>query len=496
MADYIDESVPQGTLAAPVTGRLKIGTDDDLMRLNKAAWRVLERTGFKVYSQRILGKLQQLGAKVDYDQMVAKFPQKLIEATVDCQLRPEPPNPPISAPKQFQMGFGEVCFFLYDWEKGERRRATRREAVDMIRLGDAIPEVTSIGTPVVNSEIDQRIEVLEAAELLLANTNKSVGTGIRCPEQTRYVHEISLLCQKHGDRRRFVQAGGCLITPLTLGARSARIVEILMDLGYDTFGFSSMPIAGGNAPVTTAGCIVMGVAELLGGRLIARAINPKASGVGMMISGTMDMTHGRASFCSPQALMQDIVIWRVFNRLYGLNISLDRCGSYINAKVPGLQCAYERTFKQMALASATGSLGLHLGSLDGAAIFSPEQAMIDLDLCRGLWDFYRGIEINSDTLALDEIEQVGLGEGKTFMDTDHTFKHFRHALWMPKLLDVSMWRDGEEADRERRMLAKANRQWKQLLADWQPPKVNQALVAEVHEVVERAKREIGAADER
>lgn len=490
MTDYLDEAVPEGTLSVPVVGRLRIGNDDDLVRLNKAAWKVLEQTGFKVYSGPILDKLRKFGAKVDRDEMIVRFPRRLMEQTLDCRLRPERQDAPIAVPKTYQVGFGEVCFFLYDWEKCERRAATRQETIDFIRLGDAIPEVSSVATPVVNSQIDQRIEALEAAELLIAHTNKSAGTGIRCPEQTKYFHEISRLCEKHGDRRRFMQAGGCLTTPLTLGERSAKIVEVLMDLGYDTFGFSSMPIAGGNAPVTTAGCIVMGVAELLGARLIARSINPKAGGVGMIISGTMDMTHGRASFCSPQAVIQDIVVWRVFHRLYGVNVSLDRCGSYINAKVPGLQCAYERTFKQMALASATGSLGMHLGSLDGAAIFSPEQAMLDLDLCRGIWDFYRGIEINSGTLALDEIAKVGIGEGKSYMDTDHTFERFRDALWMPKLLDVSMWRDGEEADRERRMLEKANRQWKKLLADRKPPEVNRDLLGEVHEVVERAKREI------
>jgi len=183
-------------------------------------------------------------------------------------------------------------------------------------------------------------------------------------------------------------------------------------------------------------------------------------------------------------------MWRVFKRLYDVSLGVERKASYINAKVPGLQATYERTFKQMALAAATGMLGMHLGSLDGAAILSPEQAMIDLDLNRGLWEFYRGIQINDDTLALDEIDTVGIGAGKTYMDTDHTFAHFREALWMPKLLDVSMWHDGEEADRERQMLKKANKQWKDYLANWKQPDVNEDLVAEIHEVVERAKREI------
>ncbi|MCK5805613.1 MAG: trimethylamine methyltransferase family protein, partial [Lentisphaeria bacterium] len=452
---------------------------------------VLGRTGFKVYSKRILDKVAALGAKVDYDTMTARFPRELIEEIVDCELRPEQPDKPISVSKEFHASFGEVCFFLYDWEKQERRTATREETIQFIRLGDALSGVGAISPPAVNSDIDPLIEAIEAPELLIANTNKPAGGGIRSPEQVKYIHEIRMLSEKHGDPRRWVQTGGCLTSPLALGERSAQIVEVLMDLGYDDFAFSSMPIAGGNAPVTTAGCIVICIAELLGARLVARAINPKANGVGMLISGTMDMTHGNPSFCSPQAVTQDIVTWRVFNRLYGLDIPLDRGGSYINAKLPGLQCAYERTFKQSMLAVGTGALGMHAGSLDGAAIFSPEQAMIDLDLSRGQWDFYRGIEISDETLALDEIDQVGIGESGSYLNTDHTFRHFRKALWMPKLLDVSMWHDGEETGREQRMLEEANKQWKECLANRQAPKINEALLGEVHEVVERAKREIG-----
>jgi len=475
---------------ARVAGRLKVGSDDDLVRLNDAAWRVLERTGFKVHSTRLLQKLAEMGACVDDGTMIATFPRALLDERLGCGLLPEPSEEAIAVAQDYRVSLGEVCFFLYDWETGERRRATRQDTVDMIRLGDAIPEVRTISTPVVNSEIDQRLEVLEAIELLVANSNKGGGTGIRCPEQVRHIVEITRMCEKHGDPRRFVQTAGCLTTPLTLGERTAQIIEQLMDFGYDTFAFSSMPIAGGNAPVTTAGCAVMTIAELLGGRLVARAVNPEAKGVGSIITGTMDMTNGRPSFCSPQAMLQDILVWRVFRRLYGITIGVERKASYINAKVPGLQAAYERTFKQMTLADATGGLGMHLGSLDGAAIFSPEQAMIDLDLCRGLWKFYRGVDMSDEALAVDEIESIGAGDGKSTFDTDHTLRHFRDSLWMPKLLDVSMWHDGLEADRERTMLRKANAQWKEYLGSWRQPEVNPELVADIHGVVERARAEL------
>ena len=40
------------------------------------------------------------------------------------------------------------------------------------------------------------------------------------------------------------------------------------------------------------------------------------------------------------------------------------------------------------------------------------------------------------------------------------------------------------------MLEKANKRWKEYLAGWEQPEVNEELVGEVHEVVERAKKEI------
>ena len=124
---------------------------------------------------------------------------------------------------------------------------------------------------------------------------------------------------------------------------------------------------------------------------------------------------------------------------------------------------------------------------DQAAV---DQAMIDLDLGRGLYDFCKGIQINDDTLALDQIDSVGIGHGRTFVNTDHTLNHFRDALWMPSLLDTSMWHDNHEAEPEQRILEKANRQWKAHLESYTPPQVNADLLAEMTAVVERAEREL------
>ena len=100
-------------------GLAKIGSDDDLVRLNDAAWRVLERSGFKVYSHRLFDSVEALGARVDRSAMVARFPRGLLDETLGCELRPEPPEEVVRVPDRYCAGFGEVCFVLFDWETGE-----------------------------------------------------------------------------------------------------------------------------------------------------------------------------------------------------------------------------------------------------------------------------------------------------------------------------------------------------------------------------------------
>ncbi|HUS80429.1 MAG TPA: trimethylamine methyltransferase family protein, partial [Armatimonadota bacterium] len=260
-----------------IPGRLRPCSDQDLERLNDAAWRINETVGMRIHSDVILGRCEQAGAIVDRQGRVARFPRPVIE-----RLLPEPfagrqrpgttgpdagsvdyvatgeeraagpaQEPGLRMPEQFQVSYGEVTFFLHDWERGARRAVTTDEMAELVRLGDAIPEVRRIATPVTPADVPAVIEALHSVPVMLRNTSKPCGGGIRLPEQADYFVQISRIYESYtGVRDFYVQSSGCLTTPMTLGERTAGIVERLMAHGYTKFRFSSMPIAGGNAPVT------------------------------------------------------------------------------------------------------------------------------------------------------------------------------------------------------------------------------------------------------
>ena len=66
--------------------------------------------------------------------------------------------------------------------------------------------------------------------------------------------------------------------------------------------------------------------------------------------------------------------------------------------------------------------------------------------------FIRGVDVSAETLAREVIEKVG--PGGHYLDQDHTFKHFRKELWVPRLLTrqpYDIWREGGSKDMSQRV---------------------------------------------
>lgn len=493
--------------------RLKVLNEEQAERFNAAALRVLQNVGMKVLNERILQVCDQFGWQVDFGQGVVRFQPELVRECTETdrqrgggtaagvawtgtggtagEAASAPPEAPW-APKTFGVGYGEACFFLYDWREKKQVAAGRQELIDMIRLGDAIPEVTSLSIPFVNQQIDQRIEAIEACELLLAYTSKPAWGGIRLAVQVPYFMEIAQIVEEHTrEKERFLQTGGCLTSPLCLGQRTAEIVEAFHDRGFRRFGFSSMPVAGANAPVTVEGTVVLSVAELLGGWMIAKALaGGQAEPVpGMIISGVMDMKTGRACFGAPEACLQDLAVNDTLRMCYGRPAELDAAAGYVEARVPGMMAAFEKCFKQTTYGAADG-VGLHIGTLDCGKAFSPTQAMVELDMNEWYWRFFRGLSVSPETLAVELIEEIGCGESKTYLDHQHTLEHYRE-LFMPRLWDRGFWTDGEtEHRKDLEIVEKADAKWREVLAGAGEPHVNGEMVERVRQVVARAQRDL------
>ena len=487
-------------------GLLRVIELEQMERLHRGTLEVLERTGLRIQGEFLLRALADAGCRVDFAARRAWFKPELVERQVAAQrdryrmvrsslwypfCRSLPPDD-VAMPEEFIVDYGYAAPWLYDYPQGRFRPPTIQDQVDMIRLGEALPSVKAVNAPLICSEFDPRIETIESARLLLLNTHKPGWVGTSAAQEVKYLAELAALAAD-GDRDilrtqpPIFVAAYCTTSPLKLDTRSCGVLEEALKYGFPV-NFAPMPILGATAPMTPAGAAIVAAAEILGCMTATSLIDPDVYYFSTSITGEMDMKTTQVCYGTPAAILTDVALHQLFRRRYGLVHNVEP--GYVEAKVPGLQAAFLKTYRQMAF-GGTVSLPSPIGALDNAAAFSPTQAMIDLEMNEAIYKFGRGIEVNADTCAVDLINEMLFCERGTYLESEHTLAHFRDIGWNPRLFDRSYFDHTQPAPcGDERILQQADRTWRQLVASQPAPAPDAALRRELDRIVTAAKKEL------
>ena len=129
------------------------------------------------------------------------------------------------------------------------------------------------------------------------------------------------------------------------------------------------------------------------------------------------------------------------------------------------------------------------GMIESGVTFDCGQFVMDNEFARMIKHCVRGIAITDETLAVDDIAQVGaFGD---FLSLDATLRHMRE-LSQPEFLDRRVreeWQERGSTDLHARCLAKA----REVLDDYQPPQVDDDVKQRIHAIVEKTDRLVGVA---
>jgi len=461
--------------------------DYQISRLDHAIFDVLSQRGMEIQNDTILEAVQRRGAKIEKGSRVAKFPEEVILELITEQKRRRDEENLEKSASQLSAVWGPECFSIYDWENRELRAGNMKDAIEMIHLGDTVDEVKTVSSVLVMNDFDLRVEPLESLAVRLQHTRKPGHAQAQMPQQIKYLIRMGEAYSGSEGETRFLDRWVSVTSPLILGRR---VCELLLERGKFGIGMNvcTQATSGLNAPVTRAGTIVQASAEILATWMCFKAVFPRLdtdAGAGTGVFGA-----GKPSFCSPEAWLQNIAIYQLFEGLYGGNVWVLNT-STIDAKVPGFQAVFERTFAMTTVRFAAHPVDFVLGTLDNTCIFSPVQAMIDLELARGIWHFFRGLDVNDETLGIKTIKEVGLNKPRSYLATEHTRRNVRKELWLPKLLDRTGWRTDEvEAAQERRMLEKANEMWKMRLKEYQPFTIDRDVKDVIDKILREARKEL------
>lgn len=244
-------------------------------------------------------------------------------------------------------------------------------------------------------------------------------------------------------------------------------------------------LAGAMAPVTLAGALAQQNAEALAGIAFTQLVRPGAPVVYGGFTSNVDMKSGSPAFGTPE-YMKATHVGCQLARKYNLPF---RTSNTCAANTVDAQAAYESVFSLWGAVMGGGNFIMHsAGWLEGGLSASFEKMILDIDLLQMVSEYLEPMVVDNDSLALDAIREVG--PGGHYFGAEHTQSRFRNAFYAPILSDWRNFESWREAGSPTAM-EKANKVWKEILANYEAPSLDPAIEEELDTFVERRKREGG-----
>jgi len=274
--------------------RLELLPATDLDAIHAETLKVLEETGVFVEDDEALDIFADGGARVDREARVVRLPGEVVESAIAAC----PPDD--GGPVTFT-NFDEGVMYV-DPRSGERRRPFKADAADAALLVDALSNIDSYGAAVRPTDVPAATAAVHGCEAALLSTTKQVGTEATSGWEVRVCAELGACITGSLDALRddpVVGFGTCPVSPLKLPRDATEVIIECARLGLSDC-ILSMAMAGGSAPVTLAGTLVVHNAEVLAGIVLAQLTEPGVRVVYGTSTTSMDLRFAAASVGSPE----------------------------------------------------------------------------------------------------------------------------------------------------------------------------------------------------
>ncbi len=462
-------------------------SDEEQAYLHQAALWLLENVGMQFPSYEALKVMERAGARVEDN--VVKIPSNLVAEAVEkapkregfilygreekYDIRFKKDTPVLSSM--------EEATHVIDLHTRERRPCTLQDVADMVRLMDAMENISinaPIGTP---QDVPKETSHWYALATTLKNTAKPLTSEAPGAQFVKDAIRMASLTAGGEDRfrqRPFISFVVLTRPPFQIDRLS---LEALMELSRQNLPvfLSSGPILGATSPVTLAGTIAQVHAEILAVLVLSQVIRPHTQIMYTSFARGMDMRYGNVSMASPEFAILKGAIGQM-GRYLGLPV---RMPAFLrDAKILDGQSGFE-----------TGTVGL-ISTLAADVIDGLQYDMDRLvdfadlvfsnDAMGALKRIVRGFSIDDNTLALDVIKEVG--QGGNFLESNHTLKNFRKEIWVPRLMERRPWEQWER-DGKKEIEQRARERAKEILASHQPNRLPPQIEAGLDRIAAESK---------
>ena len=461
--------------------------------IHDASLRLLRDTGMRVLEPSARQRLERAGCAVIEDR-VRFDPEMVIEtigsAPSSFTLRARNPA------RSLTIGGRHLVFtaiggpaFCSDLDRG-RRPGTFAEQCDFIRIIQSLDIIHQEGGgPFEAMDLPaetRHLDLLAALARLLDKNWQGIALGRDRAADSIDIAAIALGTDRDGlAEQPAVMAIVNTNSPLSLDIPMA---EGLTELAQANQAVCVTPftLAGAMAPATLGGALVLQNAEVLAGVVLTQLVRKGSPVMYGSFTSNVDLRSGSPAFGTPEYTRAAQAGGQLARR-YGLPY---RSSNTTAANTVDAQAAYESAMSLWGAIAGGANLVNHAaGWLEGGLTASFEKLIVDAEMLQMMVEYLQPIVIDDDSLGLAAIDEVG--PGGHFFGSPHTMERYETAFYTPLLSDwrnFESWAENGSED----ATVRANRIWKQILAEYEQPPLDARIDEELTEFVARRKLELGS----
>ncbi len=467
-------AAPLAADVTPVRAGLPGGTfnplsQDDILAIHEAALTALEEIGLTDAPPSGVEIMTRAGATLGEDKRL-RFPRALVMQSLELAAREitlqgrDPAHDLHLSGSKVHYGTAGAAVHMVDVETGTYRESTLQDLYDAARIADRLDNVHFLQRPMVPRDIPDAQEMdLNTLYACVSGTTKHIGTSfvdaVTVPMCLEFLREVAG-SDEAWRARPFVSNSNCFVVPpMKFATESCLVMEACIEAGMPVLLLSAGQ-AGATAPAPIAGAIVQAVAECLAGVVYVNAMAPGHPAIFGTWPFVSDLRTGAMSGGSGEQALLTAGCAQM-HRFYGLPGGA--AAGIADAKLPDMQAGWEQGISN-TLAGLAGlnmvyeAAGMHASLLG----FCLESLILGDDLIGQALRCVRGIEVNSDTLALDTMRSTCLGGPGHYLGTDQTLRLMQTEFIYPALADRSSPKEWEENGRPE-LLKKATARKEEIL---------------------------------
>jgi trimethylamine--corrinoid protein Co-methyltransferase len=440
-------------------------------RIHAAALDALEHIGLADAPESGIRYLTGAGAILGDDGRI-RFPRALVEDTIAKANRSttlhgrDPAHDLELSGARVHYGTAGAAVHLVDADGRNYRESTVQDLHDAARIADTLNNIHFLQRPMVCRDITDNCEMdYNSVYACVSGTTKHVGTSFSEPQFVAPAIEMLHMIAGGEDKwreRPFVSNSNCFVVPpMKFATESCQVMEECIKHGMPVLLLSA-GMSGATAPSTIAGAIVQATAECLAGLVYVNAIKPGAPAIFGTWPFGLDLRTGAMSLGSGEQALLTAGCAQM-HQYY--DVPGGAAAGASDSKLPDMQAGWEQMCSNV-MAGLSGlnmvyeAAGMHASLLG----FCHESLILGDDIIGQALRCVRGIEVNDETLALDQIADVCLSGTGHYLGTEQTLSRMETDCVYPRFGDRTSpkeWAELEKPD----LIAKATQRKQTILGN-------------------------------